>query len=158
MTTIASSTTNPVEIVSAISERLSMLYPSRYIRQKCRSARAARRRLGSPLSEIPQEEEHDENDQPDGDHQREFQSAIEARIVVVRSIITVKSIAGEIEALSCGSKRANTIHGVDDVGAGLPEDNDQHGGFAVRQTRIAQVLDGVLHVGDIGKPNRPPCR
>src|SRR5260370_7607007 len=31
MTTIASSTTNPVEMASAISERLSMLYPTRYI-------------------------------------------------------------------------------------------------------------------------------
>ena len=31
MTTIASSTTNPVAIVIAISERLSMLYPQRYI-------------------------------------------------------------------------------------------------------------------------------
>src|SRR5215472_1536991 len=30
-TTIASSTTNPVEIASAISDRLSRLYPSRYI-------------------------------------------------------------------------------------------------------------------------------
>src|ERR1700742_1396411 len=31
ITTIASSTTKPVEIVSAISDRLSMLYPKRYI-------------------------------------------------------------------------------------------------------------------------------
>ena len=33
-TTIAASTTNPVEIVSAISERLSMLYPARYMTAK----------------------------------------------------------------------------------------------------------------------------
>ena len=32
--TIASSTTNPVEMVSAISDRLSRLYPSRYIAAK----------------------------------------------------------------------------------------------------------------------------
>src|SRR5580698_5678879 len=31
ITTMASSTTNPVEIVSAISDRLSIEYPSRYI-------------------------------------------------------------------------------------------------------------------------------
>src|SRR5579863_3252010 len=34
MTTMASSTTKPVEIVSAINERLSMVYPSRYITPK----------------------------------------------------------------------------------------------------------------------------
>ncbi len=38
---------------------------------------------------------------------------------------------------------ADAIHGVDDVGAGLPEDDDQDGGLAVGVTGVAQVFDGI---------------
>ena len=49
---------------------------------------------------------------------------------------------------------ANAVHGVDDVGAGLAEDDDQHGGLAVRIAGIAKVFDGILRLADVGDPHR----
>src|ERR1017187_2989455 len=46
ITTMASSTTNPVAIVNAISERLSMLYPKRYITAKVPISAAGMATLG----------------------------------------------------------------------------------------------------------------
>ena len=86
-------------------------------------------------------------------------SAIEARIVGVRSIITDSSIACGNRGLQLRQQRAHAVDRLDDVGAGLPEDDEQHRRLAVRQPRGAHVLDRVLHVGDIGQAApRAPLR
>src|SRR5580693_610539 len=46
ITTIASSTTNPVEMVSAISDRLSTLYPTRYMMENVPSSEIGTATLG----------------------------------------------------------------------------------------------------------------
>ena len=103
-TTIASSTTNPVAIVSAISERLLRLNPQRYMTPNVpindtgtatlgiSAARALRRnrnttRITSDTAMISVRST----------------SRSDARIDGVRSIITCMSIASGIEARSCGS-------------------------------------------------------
>src|SRR2546429_3806760 len=49
--TIASSTTKPVEIVSAMSERLSRLYPSRYMTPKVPTIERGRATLGMMVAD-----------------------------------------------------------------------------------------------------------
>ena len=67
MTTMASSTTKPVEMVSAIRERLSMLYPQRYM---IAQGAEQRNRNGDAGDEggaaIAQEHEDDQDDENDG--------------------------------------------------------------------------------------------
>ncbi len=48
---------------------------------------------------------------------------------------------------------ANAIDGVDDVGAGLAEDDEHDGALAVQVARGADVLHGIDDVGDIGEAN-----
>ena len=48
-------------------------------------------------------------------------------------------------------QRADSVYRIDDVGAGLPEDDDQHSRFPVGQTGVAQVLHRIFHLGDIRK-------
>ena len=104
MTTIASSTTNPVQIVSAISERLSRLYPSRYMMPKVpisesgtttpgiNVARRLRRNRNTTMITSAIEINIVNST-----------SSTEARMVVVRSRTTVRSIAAGIEARNCGN-------------------------------------------------------
>ena len=71
MTTMASSTTKPVEMVSAISERLSRLKPSRYITAEGADQRDgygdAGNQRGPPVA---QKDENDQDHQDDGENQR----------------------------------------------------------------------------------------
>ena len=78
----------------------------------------------------------------------------EARIVVVRSDALVMVHVVRHGGRDRRQGRAYAVHRVDDVGAGLAEDDDQHRGLAVRQALVAQILDRVLHVGDVGQPHR----
>ena len=104
ITTIASSTTKPVEMVSAMSDRLSRLYPHKYMTPNV------------PISEIG-------TTTPGINVARQFRkkrkttrmtskiemssvnstSWTDARMVVVRSSTTDILIAGEIEACNWGS-------------------------------------------------------
>ena len=72
-------------------------------------------------------------------------SCTEARMVVVRSRTTVRSIAAGIEARNCGQRGVDAIDGIDDVRAGLAEDDDQHRGLAVDHPGGADVLDRIAH-------------
>ena len=78
----------------------------------------------------------------------------EARIVVVRSDALVMVMSCGMAA-SIGGSAARTPSTVSMMlAAGLAEDDDQHRGLAVRQALVAQILDRVLHVGDVGQPHR----
>src|ERR1700685_4233635 len=104
ITTIASSTTNPVEIVSAIKERLSIEYPSKYITPKvpisdtgtatagmavaqklCRKAKITTITRTMEISRLIST------------------SRTELRIVIVRSDAVLSLIDGGIDARSTGS-------------------------------------------------------
>ena len=82
----------------------------------------------------------------------------EARIVIERSNVTTRSIFGSIELLSTGSSALTRVDHLDDVGAGLLENRDEHRGLAVVQAVGADVLGGaVLHVQhrrDVAEPHR----
>ena len=70
-TTMASSTTKPVAIVSAISERLSRLKPSRYIAPNVPISDTGTATVGmSAGARIAQEDEHHHDDEHDRDDQR----------------------------------------------------------------------------------------
>ena len=70
--TMASSTTKPVEIVSAIRVRLFRLYPSRYITPNVPTSESGTATLGITVArEIAQENKDHHDDQADGDHQFE---------------------------------------------------------------------------------------
>ncbi len=81
-------------------------------------------------------------------------SCNEARIVVLRSIATLRSMSLASEALSCGSSAVDPVDRVDDVGAGLPVEDHQHRRLAVGEPGVAQVFRALDDIGDIGEPHR----
>src|SRR5208282_4244760 len=105
----------PVQIVSAISERLSRLYPSRYMMPNVPinesgtttpGIKVARRlRRNRNTTRITSAIEM---------HMVTPTSCTEARMVVVRSRTTERSIAGEIEA-QLGQRGVNSIDRIDNV-------------------------------------------
>ena len=56
---------------------------------------------------------------------------------------TSMSMSAGIEACSCGSSAFTAVDGVDDVGAGLAVDDDQHRRLAVGEPGVAQILDRI---------------
>jgi hypothetical protein len=89
--TIASSTTKPVAIVSAISVRLLIENPARYMtreradeRERHRDGRDQRR------AEAAQEHEDHEHDEHDREQSSTCTSSTEARIVIVRSVSSAR--------------------------------------------------------------------
>ncbi len=57
-------------------------------------------------------------------------------------------------ASNCGSAARIAIHGVDDVGAGLPENDQQHGGLAVGVAGIANILHRIDGAPDVLNAHR----
>ena len=112
-TTMASSTTKPVAMVSAISDRLSRLKPSRYITPNVPSSETGTATAGIRVARaVAQEDEHHQDHQ-----QRSAISSVrstscsEARMVVVRSIATSRSIVGGIERLQLRQQRLDAVDG-----------------------------------------------
>src|SRR5262245_61722051 len=69
-TTIASSTTNPVAMVSAISDRLFRLKPHRYITPKVATSETGTATAGMRVARAAQEGEHHQDHQAHRDQQR----------------------------------------------------------------------------------------
>ena len=154
-TTIASSTTKPVAIVSAINDRLSRLKPSRYIAPNVPMIETGTATLGmSGGAQIAKEQEHDEGDQGDRDDQRAFGVGSEVRIVV-RAVQRDGQV--DIAGQRGGHARQLRLHrvdGLDDVGAGLAVENDQHRGLAVGEAGVAQIFDRIDDLADVGQLDR----
>ena len=147
ITTMASSTTNPVAIVSAISDRLSRVYPQQIHdaegadqRNRHRDARDE----GGPA--VAQEHEHHQ------DHEARSRSpccaarrCTEARMVMVRSLSMLRLTFGGSDARNCGSSALmrSTVSMM--LAFGWRRDLDQHGGFAVAPGPYCERL----------RPNRP---
>src|SRR5690242_18865262 len=104
MTTMASSTTKPVETVSAINERLSSVYPTRYITPKVPSSDRGTTTAGIIVAQMLRRKMNTTR----MTNAIEIISVIstswtDARMVVVRSCSTKRFIAGCTDAWSCGN-------------------------------------------------------
>src|SRR5216684_4240508 len=114
-TTIASSTTNPVEIVSAMRERLSRLYPKRYM--------------------TPKEGEDDQDHEQDRDQERQL-DVPQRRPDRGRPVEDDR----ELDRRRDGGRElrdqgADAIDRLNDVRRRLPIDDQQHRRLAVHQPR-----------------------
>src|SRR5271165_275416 len=104
MTTIASSTTNPVEMVSAINERLSMLYPQRYITAQVPTSDTGTATAGMSVARgLRRKTNTTAMTRTTEIMSVRSTSVTDARIVVVRSRTTVTSIPFGMDALTDGS-------------------------------------------------------
>ncbi len=104
--TIASSTTKPVEIVSAISDRLSRLNPSRYITASVPTSDSGTDRLGMIVAgRLRRNRKITTTTSATASASSNSTSETEARIVMVRSVSTATSTADGSVACNCGSSR-----------------------------------------------------
>src|SRR6266436_3034048 len=108
ITTMASSTTKPVEMVRAMRERLSMVYPAKYIIPKVPTNESGTAMLGMDVAQILRRKKKTTKMTRTTEMMRVTSiSWTEARIVIVRSCETLIWMDGGIEAWSSG-KRART--------------------------------------------------
>src|SRR5712691_2192933 len=99
--TMASSTTKPVEMVKAIKERLSRLYPSRYITPKVPTSDKGTAMLGIMVADrVRRKRKITITTSATVSISANWTSLTEARIVVVRSVRIDKSTEEGSEALS----------------------------------------------------------
>ena len=155
ITTMASSTTNPVAIVSAISERLSMLNPHRYITANVPISEAGTATVG--MSVARQLRRNTKTTRITSMTDRisvRSTSLTDARMVVVRSRTMVVLMPCGIDASIDGNAALmrSTVSmmlapGWRKMIIGI----ERH---AVQVARRANVLRGVLNVGHIGQPDR----
>ena len=104
MTTMASSTTKPVAIVSAISDRLSRLKPNRYMMPSVPTSDSGTDRLGISVARaLRRNTKITSTTSITASASSYSTSRTEARMVVVRSVSTWTSIEAGSEAWSCGS-------------------------------------------------------
>src|SRR5580693_3396049 len=104
ITTMASSTTNPVEIVSAIRERLSMVYPTRYITPNVPTSDNGTDTLGMAVAQALRRNTKTTSTTSTTEMIRlTSTSCTEARIVWVRSWATSSWIEGGMEARRNGN-------------------------------------------------------
>ena len=78
----------------------------------------------------------------------------EARIVSVRSVTTSSSTPAGIERCEPRQQRLDAVDGLDDVGAGLTLDVDDHRGLAVEPAGELGVFEAVDDGGDVAEPHR----
>ena len=83
-----------------------------------------------------------------------FTALSEERMVTVRSMATLMSMSVGMEALQRRDERRDAIHRLDDVGAGLTVEDDQHGRLAVGEPDVAHVLDRVQYLGHVRQAHR----
>ena len=98
-TTMASSTTKPVEIASAISDRLSRVYPRRYMTPNVPISDSGTAMLGMMVARTVLRKTNTTRMTRTTEIKRVISmSRREARTVVVRSETTFSLMAGEMEA------------------------------------------------------------
>ena len=103
--TMASSTTNPVEMVSAISDRLSRLYPSRYITPKVPTRESGTATLGIAVAaRLRKNRKITRTTSATVSISSNCTSATDARIVVVRSVRMDTCTEEGNDAFNCGRR------------------------------------------------------
>ena len=81
-------------------------------------------------------------------------SSTAARMVWVRSLMISILIAGGIAATSRGSVRLDLVDGLDDVGAGLLEDDEEDAALAVGPGGLLGVFRSGDGLADVANPQR----
>ena len=113
-----------------------------------------RDRRNEGRANVAQKEENDQRDEPDRDRQGPFG-------VLQRSADRVASVGGE-RHVDRGRHRGEQVRqlrldgvdGLDDVCAGLAKQQQDDAGLAVDEPLVAQILDGIGDVGDVGEVDR----
>ena len=153
--TMASSTTKPVPIVSAISERLSSEKPQNHMTPKVAIsdsgsatpammvARMVRRKMSTTVMTSAMLSTS-----------VNCTSRIEARMLVVASCTTVSVAPTGIERCSFGSSLADALDRLDHVGAGLALDVDDDRRHALVPAADLVVLEPVDDVGHVLEQHR----
>jgi hypothetical protein len=101
--TIASSTTNPVAMVSAMSDRLLRLYPSAYMKPKVPTSESGTAMLGMSVARtLRRKTKMTATTRPMVMTSVRSTSSTEARTVSVRSLTTLTSMPRGSDACSCG--------------------------------------------------------
>ena len=75
-------------------------------------------------------------------------------MVVERSTATATVDGRRDRGPQLRHQRLHPVDRGDDVGAGLPVEDDQHRRLAVGETGIAEILDRIGYLADVGKPDR----
>ena len=154
--TIASSTTKPVPMVSAISDRLSSEKPAEPHHPEGRDQRQRQRDAGDDgRADGAQEDEHHQHHEADREHQRELH-------VADRGADRVGAVVHHGRAwrrrAGCGCSRGSSCWMrwtvCDHVGAGLALDVDDHGRLAVVPAGDPVVLQPVDDLGDVAQQHR----
>ncbi len=103
---------------------------------------------------VAQEDEDHEDDQRHGDQQR-------ALDIMQRGADRRRAVIGDGDVdvardrrLELGQQRLDAVDGVDDVGAGLAEQDHQHRAPAVGDALVAQILHRIVDFGDVGQAHR----
>ena len=154
ITTMASSTTKPVAMVSAIRERLSRLYPKRYMTAHVPMSDTGTATPGISVARpLRRKTNTTTMTSDDGDHERALH--VDDRGADRRGPVEYD---GHVDAQRDGSLdrfqlRADTVHRGDDVRAGLAEDDDGDRALGVEITRRADVLHGIGDLGHVGHPD-----
>ena len=148
-TTMASSTTKPTAMVSAISDRLSRLKPNRYIsavqpKQRQRHGHARNERG----ADVAQEQQDHHHHQADGDGERELD-------VLDRSANGLGAVDDGVDLQPLRRDRGeprhgrlNGVDGADDIGARLLVDDQQNAGRDAARQACQRPLGDVLRPGD----------
>ena len=131
------------EVVEAVAEQV---HHAEGAQQRDRNRDAGNERAAGILEKHEDHQDH----QPDRDEQGPLH-------VVDGSADGLGLIHGDLQIDGGGNGGVNlrqhgadAVHGVDDVGARLAEDDDQHGRLAVGVAGVAHVFHGIDHVADIG--------
>ena len=143
MSTTASSTTKPTAIESAISEKLSRLYPSSYSIAKVPTSDSGTVTAGITVAEITEKDENHHHDQRDRQQQGELHVATDARMV------WFDRRRGDLDGgwnrgLEHWQHRLDPAHGLDDVGTGLALDRHEDRPLLVKPTGNEIVLSAAL--------------
>ena len=134
--TIASSTTKPVAIVSAISVRLLMEKPARYITPNVPTSDSGTATLGMIVAgTLRRNTKITITTSATASSSSNCTSRTEARMVTVRSVSRTTSTAAGSEALQLRQQLLDAVDDLDDVGARLALDveDDRRRGRSPRQ-------------------------
>ena len=150
--TIASSTTKPVEIVSAISERLSRLYPSMYMTANVPTSERGTAMPGMIVAEaLRRKRKMTITTSTVVSSSSNSTSFTDARMVVVRSRDDLHVDPLRQRCFDLGKERLNRIDDADDVGAGLPLNIQNDGRVGVHPGGELGVFRAVDDGGHIAK-------
>ena len=149
--TMASSTTNPVEMVSAISDRLSRLVAQHVHDGKCADQRKRHRHAGNDggARGCAGKERSPAPPAPMVSISSNSTSLTDAWMLVVRSVSVVTFIDAGRLASSCGSSLLDAVDHADGVGARLPLNVHDHRGRLVHPRRLLGVFHPVDHLGNV---------